>query len=238
MRIAVCDDEREQREYLASLIEKWSNKNGFAAEISEFPSAESFLFGYASEQFDLLLLDIQMNGQDGVSLAHKLRENDSRIQIVFITALSEYISEGYEVSALHYLVKPVGEDKLFSCLDRALNAVDTFEKTVLLNCDGERLCVTVSDIEAVEALSHNSVVYLKDGKITVSESFGELRKELSDDEFFACHRSYFVHLGHIEKILKTELELDCGENIPISRRQYKDLNEAFIKYHMRKRGLK
>lgn len=234
MRIAICDDEREQREYLGSLVEKWSQKNNIKAEIREFPSAESFLFEYAPEQFQLLLLDIQMGGEDGVTLARELREKDSKIQIVFITALSEYISEGYEVSALHYLIKPVREDKLFSCLERAKSNVADAKSPVILTQNGERICLFENDIEAVEAVSHNSVIYKSDGKITVSESFGEIKEMLSED-FFQCHRSYLVHLGHIERILKQELILDCKEQIPVSRRLYKELNDSFINYHMRGR---
>lgn len=235
MRIAICDDEREQREYLCSLIGKWSEINGIQINISEFPSAESFLFEYSKGLFDLLLLDIQMAGIDGVSLAHTLREKDSKIQIVFITALTEYISEGYEVAALHYLVKPVGREKLFSCLDRAVSAVPESERTVIVTADGGRLPVNEKDIEALEAVSHSAALHTSDGIINVSESYGELRGLLSESVFFPCHRSYTVNLGHIEKILKTELILDCKESIPISRRTYKELNEAFIKYHMEKR---
>lgn len=235
MRIAVCDDEKEQREYLCSLIEKWSQNSGVQTEISQFPSAESFTFEYGEGVFDLLLLDIQMGGQDGVSLARKLRERDGKIQIVFITALSEFIGEGYEVSALHYLIKPVREDKLFSCLDRALNAVPETVRSVIVTSDGARLCLDENDIQASEAFSHSAAIHTADSVINVSESFGELKKLLSEDSFFPCHRSYLVHLGHIERILRTELQLDCGKLIPVSRRTCKELNEAFIKYHLEKR---
>lgn len=234
MRIAVCDDEREQREYLCSLISKWSQKNNIRTDVTEFSSAEGFMFGYSPESFDLLLLDIQMDGKDGVTLARELREKDGKIQIVFITALSEYISEGYEVAALHYLIKPVREEKLFSCLERALNLRSEDGKTLILTENGERVCLNENDIEAVEAVSHNSVLYTSDGKVAVSESFGEIREMLCED-FFRCHRSYLVHLRHIVRIHKDEIVLDCGEKIPVSRRLYKELNEAFIAYHMRGR---
>lgn len=235
MRIAICDDEQVQRDNLCRLTRKWADENGADVQISTFSSAEGFRFSYDEGVFDLLLLDIQMSGQDGVSLARTLRETDSRIQIVFITALTEFIGEGYEVAALHYLVKPVKEDKLFSCLTRALNAAPKIEKSVIVHADGETICLCENGVQAVEAFSHSAAIHTDNGITNVSDSFGELKERLSETCFFPCHRSYLVHLGHIERILKTELLLDCGTQIPISRRAYKDLNEAFIAYHMEKR---
>ena len=119
-KIAVCDDSAADRQYLSALAAQWAEKAGAVAEVTEFPSAENFLFCYAEKKdYDILLLDIEMGKMDGVTMAKKLRQDNDTIQIIFITGYSDYISEGYEVAALHYLMKPVKEEKLFSVLDRA-----------------------------------------------------------------------------------------------------------------------
>lgn len=119
-KIAICDDSQADRDYVASLVRRWASEGDRTAHIEAFSSAEGFLFHYAEESdFDILLLDIEMGGMDGVTLAKRLRQSNDTVQIIFITGYSDYIAEGYEVAALHYLVKPLDENKLFSVLDRA-----------------------------------------------------------------------------------------------------------------------
>lgn len=116
-RIAICDDLATDRNYLSSLCEIWGSHNSYHIQISEFTSAENFLFHYAEKKdFDILLLDIEMGAMDGVTMARKLRQDNQTIQIIFITGYADYISDGYEVDALHYLMKPIQEEKFFTVL--------------------------------------------------------------------------------------------------------------------------
>lgn len=106
--IAICDDEQVERKYLSQLAAQWTADRGLCGQIDAFESAEQFLFTYQEDtSYDILLLDIQMKELDGVSLAKEIRKIDTRIQIIFITGLPDFIAEGYEVSALHYLIKPI-----------------------------------------------------------------------------------------------------------------------------------
>ena len=108
--IAVCDDSEADRRYLSGQVSHWAREAGHTAEIVAFDSAESFLFRYAEKNdYDILLLDIEMGEMDGVTMAKTLRRGNDTVQIVFITGYSEYIAEGYEVDALHYLMKPGGQ---------------------------------------------------------------------------------------------------------------------------------
>ena len=125
-RIAICDDRQEDREYVRQLTARWAQQRGNQVEMTEFCSAEQFLFSCPQPDFDLLLLDIEMGEMDGVSLAKQVRRTNELMQIVFITGYSDYITEGYEVAALHYLMKPVKEEKLFVVLDLPLEAVLLF----------------------------------------------------------------------------------------------------------------
>ena len=121
-RIAICDDRQEDREYVRQLTACWAQQRGNQVEMTEFCSAEQFLFSCPQPDFDLLLLDIEMGEMDGVSLAKQVRRTNELMQIVFITGYSDYITEGYEVAALHYLMKPVKEEKLFVVLDQGTDA--------------------------------------------------------------------------------------------------------------------
>ena len=121
IKIAVCDDSTVDQRYVSDMVDRWAVQREHTVHVDTFISAESFLFHYAEESdYDILLLDIEMGEMDGVSMARQLRRGNDAVQIIFITGHSDYISEGYEVEALHYLMKPVREEKLHSVLDRAV----------------------------------------------------------------------------------------------------------------------
>lgn len=129
-KIAICDDSDADRQYIWNMVNAWAAAAGHTVHTDTFPSAENFLFCYEEESdYDILLLDIEMGEMDGVTMAKKLRENNDTIQIIFITGYSDYISEGYEVAALHYLMKPVREEKLCDVLDRAAEKLSKKRKS-------------------------------------------------------------------------------------------------------------
>ncbi|MCD7752851.1 MAG: LytTR family DNA-binding domain-containing protein [Lachnospiraceae bacterium] len=120
MKIGICDDEKSTREYLERLLKEWGQECGEPVETVGFVDAERFLFAWEEcRDFDVLLLDIEMGRMNGMELAGRIRESDEDVAIVFITGYDEYIGQGYEVAALHYLLKPVAKEKLYQVLDRA-----------------------------------------------------------------------------------------------------------------------
>lgn len=231
LNIAVCDDESIEIEYLTSLTNQWATMTETAVKISDFSSAEAFLFKYEEDKsFDILLLDIQMKAMDGVELAEKIRENNDGVQIVFITGFTDYFSRGYDVSALHYLIKPVKKEKFFEVLSKAYDNCNKKEAYILVNVDDENLRINLKDLFYIEAFGHSSTLHCKNNEYTVKLSISEI-KDLLDDAFVYCHRSYIVNLKHILKMSKTDVFLDDGKSIPISRRMYADVNRSFIKYY-------
>lgn len=106
-RIAVCDDREEDRSFARESVLQWAEKRGFDVDVQEFPSGDAFLFHYTEDRaWDILLLDVEMPGCSGVDLAKQVRKDSQLLQIVFLTGYSDYLAEGYDVSALHYLLKP------------------------------------------------------------------------------------------------------------------------------------
>ena len=227
INFAICDDERAEITYLAALVRKWASARGVAVRLSEYRSAESFLFAYEDDKaVDILLLDIQMGGLDGVSLAKQVRSGNKEIQIIFITGYMEYIADGYDVEALHYLLKPVTEEKLAAILDRAMEKLARNERALFVNHAGENTRIPYYEIRYLEVL-HNHVTIHANGEYRVKKTLGELEKEL-DDSFFRAGRSYIVNLRHIRKSAKNEIHLTDGAVIPLSRGLYQALNRALI----------
>lgn len=226
-RFAICDDEAEYAGYIDQLAARWARQAGASVEIERFPSAEAFLFRWEERRdFDVLLLDIEMTGMDGVALAKTVRQAGDGVQIVFITGYTDYIAEGYEVSALHYLTKPVNEDKLFQVLTRAVSRLARNEPVLTLELPGEVVRLPLAKIRYLEVL-HNYVTVHAGQDYTVKRPLGELEKEL-DGRFFRVGRSYIVNLTCIQRVARTEAELSTGERIPLPRGQYDKLNRAII----------
>ncbi len=230
-KIAICDDSSTDRDYIADFTRQWARENAHTIDLTAFPSAESFLFAYAEQKdWDILLLDIEMGTMDGVSLARKLRQGNERIQIIFITGFPDFMAEGYEVSALHYLMKPVKEAKLAEVLSKAARNLNKNEKDLIFTVKGEALRLGVREILWVEAFAHSCRVAAAGQTFEVSQSISELEKLLGAAAV-RTHRSYLAGLAHIRRISRTEVILDNGDKIPLSRYNYQGVNQAFIKYY-------
>lgn len=231
IKIAFCDDEYTEIIYLTTIVRKWAVKQNISVCLSDFESAEHFLFAYEDDKtIDILLLDIQMKSMDGVELARQLRRDNDRIQIIFITGYSDFISEGYDVSALHYLMKPVKEDKLFEVLDKAVERLKVTEEILLVHTADMIERVPLGDILFIEAFAHYVVIQTKKTILETRAGISEIEQSLGN-AFIRCHRSYIAGLKHISRITKTDIMLDTGKVIPLSRRLYTDVNRAFIDYH-------
>ena len=224
-KIAICDDSHADSDYITTLVKKWAKDR--IIQIETYTSAEAFMFNYAEEKdFDILLLDIEMGKMDGVTMAKAIRQDNESVQIVFITGYSEYIADGYDVAALHYLIKPVKKEQLWSVLDRAAERLKKNEKELLLKTADETVVMPVREIRYLDVQQNYVTVHGK-VDVTVKRTLGEFEKEL-DERFFRLGRSYIVNLTCVRRISKTEVILTDGSAIPLPRGQYDALNRAII----------
>ncbi len=227
LSVSLCDDNAQEREYLKNLVLDWQTRSGTNICVREFPSAEAFLFAYEDNSHDILLLDIEMDGMNGVDLAKRLRAKGCRSEIIFITSHFEFCGEGYEVDALHYLIKPVSQDKLCEVLDRAAARLTKESPSVIVRCEGGTVRIFESQILYIEALLHYVNIYTAEKEYRVKEPLSEIALRLSAD-FYRTHRSYIVSLQKIVKISRGSVTLENGAEIPLSRGKYDDVNRAFI----------
>lgn len=226
-KIAICDDADADRRYVSDMVKSWADHAGYTVHTDTFSSAESFLFHYAEESdYDILLLDIEMGAMDGVTMAKQLRKENDTVQIIFITGYSDYISEGYEVAALHYLVKPVKKEKLFSVLDRAAEKLMRNEKVLNFEVGGEMVRVPIYQIRYAEVFGNYVTVHAA-SDVHIKMTLGEIEKQL-DDRFYRVGRSAVVNLTQISRVTRTEIVLADGTAIPLPRGAYDGVNRAII----------
>lgn len=230
LKIAIIDDHASHRAHLLGMVSAWAKRNRHLAEAKQYADAQSFLFDYGEEKdFDILLLDIEMPGMNGIELAKEVRNGNSTVQIVFITGYYEYFSDGFDVSALHYLIKPANEQKLCGVLDKAVENLAYRQRSVLLaTADGE-IKVSLADVLYVEAENVYIVVHTVQGDYRTRMALAKFSEQL-DDTFFKVHRSFVVALKYLKKVTRTNVTMANGDVIPISRGLYDEVHAALIKF--------
>lgn len=228
-RVAICDDCVQDAEFVQNILNKWAAEWELNIQTECFPSAESFLFRYAEDKaWDILLLDIEMGVMDGVTMAKQVRKDNEAVQIVFITGYSDYIAEGYEVSALHYLMKPVSETKLFEVLSRALEKRKQEERCLNLELSGEMVRIPFYEIRYLDVHQNYITIHCKQD-YTLKRSLSSIEKEL-DDRFCRVGRTMIVNLKFIQRVTKTDVYLSDDVVLPLPRGAYEPLNRAIINY--------
>jgi len=227
-RVAICDDEQECLEQLKTIVDIWSAQSAHPCEVRSFNSAEAFLFAYEDDRaYDILLLDVQMGNVSGIELAKRIRADNNRAEIVFITSHFEFVGEGYEVDALHYLVKPISEQKLMEVLSKAAARLAVEPPSVVISCEGELVKLYESEILYAESFLHYLSIHTKEREYKIKESMAVFESRLSDD-FYRIHRSYLVSLKSVTRISRSSVTVDGRIELPVARGRYDEINRAFI----------
>lgn len=228
-RIAITDDNPADIKYIHSVLERWADARSLSVHIDSYPSAEAFLFQYEENPAcDIILLDIEMPGMDGVTMAKRLREKNSTAVIVFITGYSDYIAEGYDVSALHYLMKPVDPDRFMEVLDRAVERLCREEKYLTVKTADEIVRLPMGSVLFLEAARNYVTIHTEDrGEFVVRHKLGDFESKL-DRRFLRVGRSYIVNLTKLYRIARNEVRFQDGAVLPLPRGAYDTLNRAII----------
>lgn len=240
MKLAIIEDEQAHAELLSKYIETWSKARQIAVTIVSFSSAENFLFTWEEERdFDVLFVDIQMKEINGMEMAKRVREKDSDIAIIFTTGIADYMEAGFEVEALHYLLKPVRPEKLYWCMDRVLGR-ERHDKYLTVKTKEGPMKLSAKAIMYVEAMGHGCVIEFctqagETFQIETTEGISELEETLGETDFVRCHRAYLCRIDKIKYMSRAWIEMDNGSRIAVSRRLYNHVNHLFINYFKRKK---
>lgn len=230
MKIAVVDDDNTQLEYLKKLVTEWSAKAEHSVIFDVFFSSEEFLFKNEDRlDYDIIILDIQMEKMSGMELARKIRQKDKLVRIVFLTGIKDYVFEGYEVNAYRYIMKPYKDADIISVLDEYEENKEN-QPVYLLEYYGELKKIYVHDIIYITVDNHYLNMETTQSNYQWKETLGNIREKLGEG-FVLINRSTLVNLRHVESINKTDCIMSDGKKLSISRNSYKALNVAFIKYY-------
>ncbi len=145
LKIAICDDLHAEREHLIPMLREYLDANGIETELVEFDSGKALVQAFAPGEFNLIFLDIYMDGITGVETARKLKAADSGCVIIFTTTSREHGADAFDIEAFHYLVKPIDKDKLFAVLVKWYDMLCEI-KTITLKCGRATREVFIRDI--------------------------------------------------------------------------------------------
>ncbi len=225
MQIAIVDDDPQAAEYLRTCLETALQD----ACIRAFAGGEELLAEWSAGRFDLVILDIFMGGMTGMEVAHRLRETDSGVRIVFCTTSNEFASESYEVNARYYLHKPFGEEQVRAMLDR-LNLAELDLLRTLQLPDGSNL--RLRSILYVDFSAHCVTLHCKNGETrTLRIPFSEMEARLRDYPYFYCPgKGVLVNFYEVEAQEGDTFRMSDGSLLPISRRKAKEVLDAYSSF--------
>ncbi len=202
LQVAVCDDAPEDLAVLGGIIEK----SGIAAQCHTFESGEDFLATFRTGLYDLIFMDIYMNGMRGIETVETIRKTDENVIIAFVTSSPDHKAESYSLDALKYLEKPVSEKAVLSTLALALSVRKNRPSITITEAGGAMTEVYLNTIMYIELKNHVLEFHTDDRVITTSQSarLNEMEKRLPSPPFTRCHRSYIVNLDYVHRADKED----------------------------------
>lgn len=230
IHIAIVDDQEHDRNMLKEALAYVSKERQVEFCIDEFSSGEAFLFNFEC-QFDLVFLDIEMNGEDGISISHKLRQRDSSVLLVFVTNMAQFVLKGYEVDALDFIIKPIKKDEFLLKMTRPLMRLSyTTNLAIMINDNGNLRSLRSESIIYITVNDHYVTYHTLKEDITEYISLNAAIKKTRGEKLIYCNRQTVVNLRYISAIRQNTCELTDGSKLEISRSHKKDFIKSFASY--------
>lgn len=228
VRIALCDDDENVRSTLANLAARFSRETGAPLNTYAFEDGESLLRSNTAD-YDVLFLDIQMPGLDGMQTARRLRSFNRDIRLVFVTDYEQYAIEGYEVQAFRFLKKPIRYEQFFEIMSKTIEGIRQDRSRFSIKNRSGVHYVRSSHILYAETFRRHTLLHTAEEDIECSLSMSSLENELGT-QFFRCHTAYLVNLKHVQHVASAEILLANRERIPLSKHRRAAFLQAAMNY--------
>ena len=228
-RIAIVEDEKNDAEKLNNSLKQYLEKNNISASIHNYSDGDEII--EEETNFDIILLDIEMKRMDGIQAAHKIRQKDEHVIIVFITRMINMALEGYSVDAADFLIKPLNPLNFETRMDRIFRKLSlSKERFIEIKNGVNKQYININDIDYIEAANKKVTLNLIDGnKINTTEPLYVLEEKLLKEGFYKPHNSYLVNLNQVKSLNNTDIKLKT-DTIPLSKHRRKDFLNALTAF--------
>lgn len=225
MHIAIVDDEKIIRDQIQNLIKK-KPANCF---VETFSTGEELLA--EGKRFDIVFLDIQMDGINGIETARALKAQQEEIVLIFITCIKDYVFEAFDVAAFHYLVKPVEEKKFSEVFRRAAREASKRKKQekLFVTMGNRKIAVNCKDIIYIESRSRKAEIHTVNENIEIYASMNELERQLGES-FYRCHRGYLINMEQVAEYDTDGVIFSNGEKIYLAKKKRGEFAKAYMWY--------
>ncbi len=232
MRIAIVDDIKHERTLLRNRLEHQLSRRQLTADLFEYENGETFLAAAKERPFTAAFLDIYMNGADGMETARALRQTDTDCLLIFTTTSTDHALEGFQVRALHYLVKPYTEGEISSLMDEILSRIPDSGKYLDIKVNGSNVQLPFQNLVYAEHFSHMIHVHTTHKKeLTTRQSFEAFTALLKmDPRFYQCNRGVVINLEHAVDFDEPVFLMDDDSQIPVSRKLIKQARQTFMEF--------
>jgi len=238
VRIAVCDDSEKELREISALAAEYLAARGDAGTVRAFSHPDELLRACETQSFHLYLLDMVMPMLSGLELGRAIRRQSADAQIIFITTEPGFALDAYAVNPLHYLLKPVQKDALFSALELTVKkAGGGVETAVTIRTKDGLRTIPADRIACCEYVRHSVVYTLADGErtetLSLRESFAEhIAPLLRDRRFLQPHAAFAVNMSCVERLDRAGFALRGGAFVPVSGKLYAAARDAYMKYRL------
>lgn len=229
MLAVICDDRVADREPLLEFCARYAGENRLPIATLAFENAGALLQSREARGADVLFLDIYMDGALGVDAARILRSKGFRGAIVFTTTSREHYADGFEVEALHYLLKPVAWEDFCEAMRRVCSH-SAQARTVRVTARYTEMDVDVCGLWYIEVYGHKTILHTGKGEVTVRQSLTALEEALGGDPFLRCYRCFIVNMDFVERITENAFLMKDGREIPLSRDGRAAIQNRYLSY--------
>lgn len=232
IRIAVCDDDEK---ILGETLELLKQYKRLPLLADAYTSGEALLA--AGKKYDILLLDIDMEGLNGIETARRIREADREVKLIYVTNYSDYTIFAFGVHAFAYLLKPLKEEELFAQLDEALAyGLSQPEPELEFLAKEGIVHIVPSRILCFEYLGRQVLMYTEERVWHLKRQITQLAQEMQDYGFAMSHKSFVVNLHAVQRIHGYEITLTDGRAVPLSQKKSAGFRRALNEYLAGERG--
>ena len=229
MKLAICEDDGKDLIAFRYLVDEYARLYKKNIVISEFSSGTQLLESYKKGIFDVVFLDIYMGEISGISTAKAIRRLDEDVKIIFTTSSTEHFSDGFDVEAIHYLIKPLDKNKIFKAMHRLRDIFLKDEVYLVFFMGNQELKIPQSSIVYIETVRNGITVHCKKNEFKVRCSLASAIKQLKPN-FLQCHRYFVINLDEVAGLETECFIMSDRTEIAIRRSGRKELKNLYRRY--------
>lgn len=229
MKVAILDDIKEDAQRIRQYIDRYQEEHSCVIQTEVYHSSLDFLEEYHS-QYDVIFLDIEMPGEDGLAVAREIRERDRAVGIIFVTNIAQYAIHGYEVNAIDFIVKPVGYFLFAEKMEKAMRFAQRKKQHDLLVKDDDGIYrIPIDEVFYIKKERNDLIYFTSQGELRERGTIRMMKEKLADLAFAECNSGCLVHLSQVRCIGKDEVVVG-SYHLPLSRRMKKEFTQNYIDY--------